>query len=397
VNETPSRRALLKTLAGAAAGFAAFPARSVFSAGPPPQRRDGQPTGREHVAMADLVRQFNRQYQVPSTSVAISRNGQFVFDQAFGIEDKKELQQSGISTMYRIADLSKAITAVAIFVLVEKGALNLSQKVFGAGNLFGDKYGGPPYPQYVTDVTVDNLLTNTSGGWANGPTDASNPMYQHNGWDQTKLIAETLKNSPLMSPPGQTWAYSDFGYCVLGRVIEQVSGQPYADFVQANVLAPCGITGMYIGGNSEHQRGPNEAIYIGQYSEKPYSLNVTRLDSTCGWVASPSQLVQFLNHIGGNGEIPSILKPETIRAMTTPTPAYTADTPGKWARGWMVTADGTWSLSGSMAGSTSTMTRTANGLCWAALASSRTEPYNEIEAAMDQMMWQMTSIPGWTS
>ena len=223
------------------------------------------------------------------------------------------------TSLFRIASVTKPITSVTIFTLIEKGKLNLTDKVFGPSGIFGDKYGKPPYKQYVTDITVDNLLTHTSGGW---PNDSTDPMFQHNCWDHDKLITWTIANLPLTYPPGQHWAYSNFGYCVLGRVIEQVTGQPYDTYVQANILAPCGITDMHIAGNTLHQRAPNEVVYYGQYDENPYNMNVTRMDSNGGWIASPSSLVQFLDHVNGFGNMPSLLKPETIRIMTTPSPVY---------------------------------------------------------------------------
>jgi hypothetical protein len=75
----------------------------------------------------------------------------------------------------------------------------------------------------VTDITVDHLLTHTCGGW---PADSTDPMYKSDSWDQAKLIGWTLENLPLANPPGEPWAFSNFGYCLLGRVIEQITGQP---------------------------------------------------------------------------------------------------------------------------------------------------------------------------
>jgi len=188
------------------------------------------------------------------------------------------------------------ITSVTIFSLVEQGKLHLTDKVFGPSGILGTKYGKPPYKQYITDVTVDHLLTHTAGGW---PSDSTDPMMHNLSWDHTKIITETIANMPLVNPPGTHWAYSNFGYCVLGRVIEQVTGQPYASYVQANILAPCGISTMQIAANKESQRAPNEVVYFGQYSEEPYKLNITRMDSNAGWIASSTELVQFLNHVAG--------------------------------------------------------------------------------------------------
>ena len=243
----------------------------------------------------------------------------------------------------------------------------------------------------MTDITVDHLLTHTCGGW---PGDSTDPMFRFNAWDQAKLIGWTLENLPLTSPPGEHWAYSNFGYCLLGRVIEQVTGQPYADYVQSTILAPCGISDMRIAGNTLRQRAPNEVVYLGQYNEDPYKMNVARMDSDGGWLATPSALVQFLDHVGGSGSIPSLLKPETIRVMTTPSPVFPGTSAAKYARGWMVGEGNMWH-NGSLPGSTTIMVRTATGLCWAALANTRTEPHDEIDNAMDGMMWNMVRTNGW--
>jgi CubicO group peptidase (beta-lactamase class C family) len=390
--ERSSRRTMVRNLLGATAiGAAGFSTPAVLFE----QGADDRFTGQERGEMGRLVAEFKRSFSVPAMSVAISRNGQFVYDRAFGLMDRSKALQAQQSTLFRIASVTKPITSVTIFSLIEKGKLNLTDKVFGPSGVFGTKYGKGPYKQYVTDITVDHLLTHTCGGW---PNDATDPMFQHDSWDHEKLISWTLENLALSYPPGQHWAYSNFGYCLLGRVIEQVTGQPYDAYVQSNILAPCGITDMQIGRNKEGQRFPNEVTYFGQYSEDPYKMNVTRMDSHGGWVASPASLVQFLDHLGGLPNLPSLLKPETIRMMTTPAPAYPQNSPGKYARGWMVrnNGQGNWWHSGSLPGTTTIMVRTATGMCWAALTNTRTEPHNEMDAALDQLVWNMVRVvPAW--
>jgi len=184
--------------------------------------------------------------------------------------------------------------------------------------------------------------------------------------------------------------FLELGYCILGRIIEQVTGQPYETYVQTSVLAPCGITGMQIARNSERDRASNEVVYIGQYSEDPYKINISRMDSTAGWIASSTQLIQFLNHVAGAPGIPALLKPETIRVMTTPTPAYPAGD-ARYARGWMVSSNGagSWWQSGSLPGSTSLMVRNPDGSCYAAVCNTRTEPHQEMDNALYNMVWNL--------
>jgi CubicO group peptidase (beta-lactamase class C family) len=231
-----------------------------------------QLTGMQRGEIGRLAAGFKRSFNVPALSVAISRNGQFAFDQGFGFNqgiqmgNEKDLGPVNMSSLFRIASVTKPITAVTLFTLIEQGKLNLTDKVFGTSGILGTKYGKTPYQQYVTDITVDNLLTHTCGGW---PADSTDPMFRFDSWDQAKLIGWTLENLPLTSPPGEHWAYSNFGYCLLGRVIEQVTGQSYADYVQSAVLAPCGVTGTRIAGNTLRQRAPDEETAA--YRDQPPS------------------------------------------------------------------------------------------------------------------------------
>jgi len=388
--EKLSRRQWIQRLCGTLAAGVAAP--HLYGLSPQDEETGGNGSRAE---MFRIGRAFMEQFSVPGMSIAVTRNGRFVYEHQFGMADRKNAQQILPSSLFRIASVTKPITSVTIFSLIEQGKLNLGDKVFGPSGVLGIKYGKPPYQQYVTDITVDHLLTHTCGGW---PNDSTDPMFRFDSWDQEKLITWTLKNLPLAYPPGQHWAYSNFGYCVLGRVIEQVTGQPYADYVQNTILTPCGISDMRIAGNKLSQRATNEVIYEGQYSENPYNMNVTRMDSHGGWLATPTDLARFLNHVTGFGDTPGLLKPQTIRIMTMPAPAYPQSSPAKYARGWMVRDDGAgnWWHNGSLPGSTTIMVRTSTGLCWAALTNTRTEPSNVIDAALDQMMWDMVRcVPAW--
>ena len=142
-------------------------------------------TGMERGEIGRLAAAFKRSFSVPSLSVAISRNGQFVFDRGFGFNqgfrfgNVKDMGPTDMSSLFRIADVTMPITSVAIFTLIEQGKLKLTDKVFGASGILGTRYGKSPYGQYVTDITVDHLLTHTCGGW---PADANDPMYKSNSW-----------------------------------------------------------------------------------------------------------------------------------------------------------------------------------------------------------------------
>src|SRR3984885_15514566 len=201
LNQSLTRRSLIQELLSSAA--AATMPLSFFKALAQPQY--GGSTGQQRGEMGRIALAFRQQFSVPASSIAISRNGRFVYDQAVGMGDRQHLAQVQQPSLFRIAALTMPITSVTIFSLIEQGKLNLTDKVFGPSAILGTQYGKPPYKQYITDVTVDHLLTHTAGGW---PSDSTDPMMHNLSWDHTKIITETIANMPLVNPPGTHWACS---------------------------------------------------------------------------------------------------------------------------------------------------------------------------------------------
>ena len=130
--------------------------------------------------------------------------------------------------------------------LVEERKLKLSDRVFGSGGILGNTYGKKPYKKWVTSITVKHLLEHTAGGWNNKKND---PMFQKSGYNHKQLISWVLNNRPLSRKPGTKNDYSNFGYCVLGRVIEKRSGMSYKNYVRSRILNKSGIKYMTIGGD----------------------------------------------------------------------------------------------------------------------------------------------------
>jgi CubicO group peptidase (beta-lactamase class C family) len=311
-----------------------------------------------------------------------------VYENPFGEANRQSRERLTVSNLFRIASLTKPITSTAIFTLIEHGKLRQHDRVFGRGGVLGTKFGKAPYKKWVEEITMDHFLTHTSGGWDNSSDD---PMFLNLGMDHAQLITWTLDTKPLENPPGTNYAYSNFGYCVLGRVIEQITGRPYHDFVRDEILARCGIRDMRISGNTPKERFPEEVIYYGQNGENPYDMNVTRMDSHGGWLGTPRDLVLFLNHVDGLRLTANILKPETIKMMTTPGAVNSG-----YARGWAVNNAPNWWHSGSLPGTTTIMVRTASGFCWAALTNTRATGQPDIGLALDNMVWDMArKVSAW--
>ena len=106
---------------------------------------------------------------------------------------------------------------------------------------------------------------------------------------KAQLISWTVDNRALVNDPGTTYSYSNFGYCVLGRVIEMLTGQSYFDFVNSEVLSPAGITAMKIAGNTE-VADVNAASEVKDYPKACAYANymlVDRMDAHGGCIAAP--------------------------------------------------------------------------------------------------------------
>ena len=380
---TISRRDFLKRT-GAAIASATMPAiAGPISASARETEAPPKPTGAELRTITDVAQKFMDKHNMPGLSVAIARHGQFVYQAGFGYADKAADQLVNPAHLFRIASVTKPITSVALFTLIQEGRLKLDDRVFGAGGVLGFDYGDG-YPERVSRITIHHLLTHTSGGWAN---DGNDPMFRNLKMSHKELITWAVNNQSLKDEPGQHYAYSNFGYCILGRVLEKISGRSYSDFVRQAVLKPCGIQDMQLAGNTLAQRALREVLYYGG-NGNPYNMNVTRMDSHGGWIGTPSDLVQFALHVDGFDTTPSILRKETIRTMT----ASTAANEG-YACGWCVNRAHNYWHNGSLPGVTTILVRTASGLCWAAFANARSEGAN---LAIDQMMWKMVkAVPAW--
>jgi CubicO group peptidase (beta-lactamase class C family) len=250
-------------------------------------------------------------------------------------------------------------------------------------------HGGlaPGFLRWRQHLRVKHLLTHTGGGWQN---DATDPMFRNPRMNHKQLITWAIETVALRHPPGEHFAYSNFGFCILGRVIEKLTKVVYEQHVRDAILNRCGVTGMRIAGNTRGERAPGEVVYYGAGRQNPYNLNVRRMDSHGGWLATARDLAIFASHVDGHASNRNILEPGSIRQMTTASSANAG-----YAKGWAVNRFPNWWHVGSLPGTTSIMVRTASGFCWAALANTR-EAAADTCHAMDLMMWDLVrQVKNW--
>lgn len=258
------------------------------------------------------IEALRAKYNLPGVTIAIVRNERLVYLNCYGTQDISTQQPTENSSLFRIASISKPITLVALLKLIDEGKLSMDDKVFGPEGVLGEDFGPVIAGSGYDQITIRHLIEHKSG-IQNNPSD---PMFSYPELDQKGIIREILAHRKLVTQPGQKYYYSNTGYCILGRVIEKITNCPYEAYVQKEILSPCGIRNMRIGGNKLADRLPNEVTYD-QPDEAgwPYRINVHRMDSHGGWIASAADLARFIVHFDRMGNVPDLL-PEELLAQT---------------------------------------------------------------------------------
>lgn len=185
----------------------------------------------------DYVESHLCQLHIPSASVAVVRDGQIVKAKGYGLANVELNVPATKDTVYEIGSMTKQFTATAIMMLVEEGKVSLDDPV--------TKYF-PAAPETWQHITIRHLLNHTSGIENYVAVPEFLNRFQTNLEFQPSLTrAEVIKlffKLPLEFQPGETWAYNNTGYYLLGIVIEQASGKSYWQFLDDRIFKPLGMT-----------------------------------------------------------------------------------------------------------------------------------------------------------
>jgi N-acyl-D-amino-acid deacylase len=231
--------------------------------------------------------------------------------------------------------------------------------------------------------------------------------------DAATIIRYMLRQ-PLDFDPGQKYAYSNFGYCLLGRILEQATGKGYEQATRELVLEPCGAASLRLGRTLPAERSPGEVAYYDQPPEElarsvfadvegevPWpdgGFYLEAMDAHGGWIGSAPDLLRFATAIEGRrGE--ALLKPESLQLLAArPAPPVSQTGPTFYGLGWMirqVEKDSDWRRSnwwhtGSLPGTAALLVRTGEDMAWAALFNTRAPGAGsgKFAAELDALMWE---------
>ena len=354
--------------------------------------------------------EFLRQWNLAGMTMSVVKNGKLVYAQGFGYSDVEAKQPVTPGQLFRVASVSKLITAVAIMKLVENKSISLESKVFGPKAIIKDSIFHSVKDPRIYKITVRHLLAH-AGGWSLRYGDMafiSLLVLELNGEKGGATIdsySRFVASRKLHFDPGTRSSYSNMGYMFLTKVIEAVSGQNYEKYVRNEVLKPIGIADMHIGRSYLSDRRFNEVKYYesgdnqlvscfdgsGRMVPKAYGGNpIELLGPAGGWIASSVELAKLMVMIDGFKNVPDMLKGNLIDQMVE----------NKLFRGplgWKTVKDnGDWIRTGSMAGTSAIVKRQSNGFSWVVIINSSSWKGPKLPYYVNYMMGKIEhSVKKW--
>ena len=350
---------------------------------------------------------------VPGGALAVVKDRRLVYTHGYGLADRKSGIPVQADSLFRIASLSKPVTAVAVMKLIEDGKLKFDATAFDLLRLEPLRGSNAKPDPRLREITIRQLLQHT-GGWDRDKS--FDPMFR------SRIIAKAAGAAPPAMPdaiirymlgqpldfdPGTRYAYSNFGYCVLGRVIETITGRTYEEFVREAILAPMRIRKMRIGASLDGHQAPGEVRYYrtrndaaesvfddDQKVPSPYGgFCLEAMDAHGGWIASAVDLARFAAALDDPAHC-QVLKTESLARMYEPPAAPVSRredgtlSDSYYACGWSVRPLGKDSRanywhSGSLPGTATLLVRRWDGLSWAVLFNQRSEDSSLSDGAID--------------
>ena len=347
------------------------------------------------VAMTNLL----NNHDITGGQLAITYQGRLVYSRGFGIADSLTSAAVCPDNIFRIASLSKQITAITIMHLYEQGRVGLNDLVFGPNGILPDPIYQTILDPMVYGIRVMHLLSH-QGGW---DRDISGDP-EHNSYaialamsvpppaNNETIIQYTLSQQMLDFAPGTSAKYSNLGFNILGEVIEKITNQNYETYVRDTILAPLGITDMHSAKSLLINKYPNEVNYydyqgaplvpsVFNYNilvPMPYSGSKCHMEVRAaggGWIASAQDLCKLLCAVDRFPTKPDILTPATINTMVQPTNQYVNGSP--YALGWFInTTDNNWYHTGLLHGTMTFQCRRNDQINYALLVNTRPNLYS---------------------
>lgn len=353
-----------------------------------------------------------QRWQIPGAAVAIGRKGRIVYARGFGWADKERREPVKPESSFRVASISKSITAVAALKLIEENKLKLSDKAFDILSDYAPCCGEIKDPR-LKQITVQDLLQCTAGweGKQKEPLFGEELMQSAAACGvkpppDLKTVIRYWMQKPLSFAPGSRYGYSNLAYAVLGEVVARSAQMPYEQYVQQSVLKPMALARTRAGGTLTTL--PGEVHYYPAPGDKK-SLNLVACDGSladwpyggdfimeiltapAGWISSAPDLVRMTCALAGDRPGGCLSKSSVERMLSRPPVETWLGKKGYFAMGWEVyeTPSGKmFSRIGGMSGSVAYVVYRPDGFAWAAVFNSRSANQTAMVEETKRLVWQ---------
>src|ERR1041385_1512957 len=238
-------------------------------------------------------------------AVLVAKDGKTVFAQAYGLADREKKTPNTLKTRFRVGSMNKMFTAVATLQLVQNGKLDLKAP-------FGTYLTDYPNKDIASKVTIEQMLTHTGGmGDIFGPEFDTHRLELKTLQDYVKLYG----NRGPEFEPGSRWQYSNYGFLLLGVIVEKVSGQNYYNYVRDHIFTPAGMTAT--ASEPEDQVVADRSVGYMQSDGTGWQRNTDTLPyrgtSAGGGYSTVEDLLKFATAL----QKKKLLKPQYTEMLTT--------------------------------------------------------------------------------
>jgi CubicO group peptidase (beta-lactamase class C family) len=264
-----------------------------------------------------------RRNGIVGSSLALIENGRVVLQDDFGLQNTAPHEAVDANTTYHWASCTKSLTGIAIMQLRDRGLLSLDDpliKYIPELAAVHDPFGP------ISQVTIRNVMSHSGGfrdaTWPWRDDDKAWQPFEPTQWSQ---IVAMLPYTEVAFAPGSRFSYSNLGVVFLGEIIERLSGDPYAVYMEKNVLRPLGMSRSYFDRSPYfllRYRSHSWDWKDGKLSEDPFDFDTGITRSNGGLNAPVSDLAKYLNFLLGDpareAEFGMVLKRASLVEMWKP-------------------------------------------------------------------------------
>jgi CubicO group peptidase (beta-lactamase class C family) len=279
-------------------------------------------------AATAVLRQFVADRKIAGAVAAVARRGKLVYLEPAGLQNMETKALMTDRSLFRIYSMTKAVTGVAVMMLVDEGKLALADPASTYLPEFKNvmvQDGGTGAPRRPSrEITVRDLLLHTSG-LSHRTSELYRTLKVRSRAIALPQFVQNITKAPLMEDPGTRFRYSE-ATTVLGRMVEVVSKQPFDQFVIARILKPLGMndTAFWADGDAKarlavvYQRAQDGSIAPFEIEEVPFTEKPALMEGAVGLVATAEDFMRFSQMLLNKGELGGVrlLKADTVASMT---------------------------------------------------------------------------------